>query len=173
MNKFDLIILIPIIWGCIVGFRKGLILEIASLAGLVLGIWGALKFSSLTAKYLSDWMDASPSLISLLSFVLTFILIVVAIYLLAKVLDKTLKMAAMGMLIRISGALFGLIKYALVLSVLFYLFEAINSKWEIIDPKEYEESYSYKILSTINQPVYDWLDQLELEFDSGPVEEIL
>ena len=72
MNYFDLILLIPLIWGAIMGFRKGLILELASIAGLVLGIWGAIHFSSRLAPYLADLIDVSPNLLSLLSFIVTF-----------------------------------------------------------------------------------------------------
>ena len=122
------------------GFRKGLILELASLAGLVLGIWGSMKFSNIVAGFLSQYLDASASLISLMAFLLTFLAIVIAVYLLAKLLDKTLKMAAMGLLIRISGAFFGLIKYALVLTVLLYAFEWLNQRWEFVERSEYEDA---------------------------------
>ena len=35
MNLLDLLILIPIVWGCIRGFSKGLVIELATLAGMV------------------------------------------------------------------------------------------------------------------------------------------
>lgn len=165
MNTFDLIIAIPLLWGAIMGFRKGLILELASLAGLFLGIWGAMHFSDFTATYLSDWLEVSPSLISLSAFLLTFLIIVIAIYLLAKMIDKTLKLAALGPLIRITGAIFGLIKYALVITVLLYAFEAINSRWEFMAKESYQNAYGYKWLRAVNQPIHDWLDQLDWKLE--------
>jgi membrane protein required for colicin V production len=164
MNYFDLIITLPLAWGAIIGFKKGLILELASLVALFLGIWGSMRFSSLTATYLSEWLDASASLISLIAFVLTFVLIVLAVHLLAKLIDKSLKMVALGPLLRISGALFGILKYALILSVLMYAFEAINDRWQMVEAEKYQGSSSYQLLNSINRPIYNWLDQLEWDF---------
>ena len=155
------------------GFRKGIVLELASLAGLALGIWGSMKFSGLTAKYLSEWLDASKSLISISSFLLTFVLIVIGVYLLAKLIDKSLKMVAMGFLIRIGGAIFGMLKYALILIVLFYLFEVINHKWDFVAASDYQDSYGYKTLSLIKEPIYNWLDQLDLTVESKVIDKAL
>ena len=165
MNYFDLIIAIPLAWGAVMGFRKGLVLELASLVALFLGIWGTIQFSSLTASFLSDWLSASASLISLISFVVTFVLIVLAVHLLAKIIDKSLKMIALGPLLRISGAVFGILKYALILSVLLYAFEAINSRWQFADTDKYESSTGVSLLKKANQPIYNWLDQLEWELE--------
>jgi len=165
MNYFDLIIAIPLVWGAIMGFRKGLVLELASLLALFLGIWGAIRFSDLTTKFLSKWLSASASLISLLSFISTFILIVLAVHLLAKLIDKSLKMAALGPLLRISGAIFGVVKYALILSVLIYAFEAINSRWQFVEPEKYKNAQSFKLLNSANKPIYRWLDQLDWDLD--------
>ena len=164
MNYIDLIVAIPLVWGAIMGFKKGLVLELASLVALFLGIWGAMRFSNLTATYLAEWVDASSSLISLLAFVLTFILIVLAVHLLAKLIDKSLKLVALGFLLRISGALFGIIKYALILSVLMYAFEAINQKWQIVAPEIIVDSMMYQFLKIVNEPLFEWLSQLDWSF---------
>lgn len=166
MNYFDLIIAIPLLWGAIMGFKKGLILELASLAGLFLGIWGSMRFSEMMGNYLSEWLSISASLISLISFVLTFAIIVIAVYLLAKLIDKSLKIVSLGLLIRISGAIFGMLKYALILSVLLYTFEAINNRWEIVEKEKYQTAYSYKAISAANAPIYNWLNELDLDLES-------
>jgi membrane protein required for colicin V production len=44
-NYLDLVIALPIVLLAIMGFRKGLIKELASLAALVLGIYLAVVFS--------------------------------------------------------------------------------------------------------------------------------
>lgn len=172
MHYFDLIIAIPLVWGAMIGFKKGLVLELASLAALFLGIWGSMRFSDLTATYLSEWLDASPSLISLIAFVLTFVLIVLVVHLLAKLIDKSLKMVALGPLLRISGAVFGVLKYALILSVLMYAFEAVNNRWQIVEAEKYQESSSYQLLNSVNRPIYNWLDQLDWELEVEVEEEV-
>jgi len=106
MNYFDIIIIIPLLWGAFKGFKKGLIIEIASLIALFLGIWGGVKFSSVSGKYLSEMFDISEKIMPLISFAITFIVIVIAVYALAKLLQKFIKMIALGTMNKIAGACF-------------------------------------------------------------------
>ena len=55
MNWIDLIIVIILIIAIVRGFTDGFVRELASLAALIFGIWGAIKFSSLTAGKLYEW----------------------------------------------------------------------------------------------------------------------
>ena len=116
MEKIDFIIAIPLIWGLIIGFKKGLVLELASFAALILGVLGALSFSDFVGEKLSAIISISPEYFGLASFFTTFVLIVVGVFLLARIIDKSLKLIALGMVNRILGALFGLLKYALITS---------------------------------------------------------
>jgi len=45
MNYIDIIILAVLAWALFRGFKNGLFIEIASIAALILGIWGAIRFS--------------------------------------------------------------------------------------------------------------------------------
>ena len=64
IEYLDIILAIPLIWGAFMGFKKGLILELASIVALVLGIYGAVKFSDLTADYLNSYFEISSNWIS-------------------------------------------------------------------------------------------------------------
>lgn len=44
MNWIDFVIIALLVFGLIQGFIDGLIIEVAELAALVLGIWGAIHF---------------------------------------------------------------------------------------------------------------------------------
>ena len=59
MSKIDIILIIPLLWGAFMGFRKGLVLELASLVGLILGIYGAIKFCDFTAEKLIEYVEVS------------------------------------------------------------------------------------------------------------------
>jgi len=45
MNTIDIIIGIILIFGTVNGFLKGLFVEVTTLVGLVLGVYGAIHFS--------------------------------------------------------------------------------------------------------------------------------
>ena len=54
MNFIDIILIIPIIWFIYKGFKKGFIIEIASLIALFLGIYVAIHFSGNITSFIDD-----------------------------------------------------------------------------------------------------------------------
>ena len=60
MGFIDVILGLLLVYGLYKGFRNGLILEIASIAALIAGIYGAIHFSYIAAGYLSQRLDWSP-----------------------------------------------------------------------------------------------------------------
>ncbi len=163
MSKIDIILAIPLLWGAFIGFKKGLILELASLVGLILGIYGAIKFSDFTAQKLTEHVEVSTEWLGLISFLLTFILIVFAVFLMAKALDKALKIIALGLVNRLLGLLFGLLKYALIVSTLLYIFENMNQKFEFVEDGFSEESLLYKPLNLVTSPFESLLTDFEID----------
>lgn len=143
LSYLDLFICLPLVWGGYRGFKKGLILELASLIALFLGTYGAFKFSDLTANYLGQYVSVEPKWLGLLSFILTFIAIILLVHLLAKMLDKMLKAVALGFVNRLLGLVFGLLKYALVISLILLLFAFVNDRFELVENTVFEKSLLY------------------------------
>ena len=170
MNYFDIIIIIPLIWGAFKGFKKGLIIEIASLIALFLGVWGGVKFSSISAKYLSEMFDVSEKIMPLISFAITFILIVIAVYALAKMLQKVIKMVAIGLVNKIAGLAFGVLKFTLIISIILTLVNNVNSEIEFIEPEMETSSLLYKPISSLAPAVIPGLQNISI---NGIVEEAL
>lgn len=163
MEKIDYIIAIPLIWGLIIGFKKGLILELASFAALILGIIGALSFSDFMSQKLDGLFSIQKEYLGLISFLVTFMIIVLGVFLLARLIDKTLKLIALGLINRILGALFGLLKYALITSFVLYFFNSINQKVEFVAVDYKEKSFFYKPLMLVNAPFSVLLNKFEIK----------
>jgi membrane protein required for colicin V production len=79
MNYIDIIIGIILLFAAIGGFRKGLISELASLAALILGIWGAIEFSYITSDFLTENFNLETDYLNIISFIVTFIVIVILV----------------------------------------------------------------------------------------------
>jgi membrane protein required for colicin V production len=158
MNTIDIIIAIPLLWGIWQGFSKGLILVLASLVALLLGIWGAIKFSSFTAGVLSESFGLKSEYNSMIAFSVTFILIVVGIHLLAYMLDKLFKAVALGLVMKISGAVVSLAKWALIVSVLISLYGVINVDNKYTSKETLDKSLLYKPVSAIAPAIFSYLD---------------
>lgn len=170
MNKVDIVLLIPLLWGAFMGFRKGLVLELASLVGLILGIYGAIKFSGFTAEKLTEFVEVSEEWLGLLSFLITFIGIVFAVFIFARILDRTLKMVALGFVNRLLGLVFGLLKYALIVSTLMYFFENMNKKFKLTEDDFIEKSVLWEPLKTAIAPFKTLLEDFEI--DKDPIKQL-
>ena len=57
MNTFDIIIAVLLLFGFIRGLFKGLFVEVASLAALIGGVYGAIHFSETVGTYLKTYVD--------------------------------------------------------------------------------------------------------------------
>lgn len=147
MNYIDLILLIFLLWSTYRGFKNGLIIEVASLAALILGIFGAIKFSSMTSGFLVEKFEMTTQYLPLISFAITFVIIVIAVHLLAKVLDKLVKAIALGFINRLLGILFGVIKTAFILSIVLVILNTIDRKTHFLPEDKIEESLLYKPIS--------------------------
>ena len=72
-------------------------------------------------------------------------------------------MAALGIINRIFGALFGGLKYALVLSALLLLLDQFSFLFQYFDTTILEESILYDPVKIIGENVFEWLlDRKEL-----------
>lgn len=132
MNFLDLIIGLPIVLLAIHGYRKGLIKELASLVALILGIYVAIYFSGVVAAWLINTFDIGHRWVFVLAFIITFIGVVLLVSLIGKLLDKVASLAALGFLNRFAGLIFGVLKGALLISVLILIFNMIDSSSSIL-----------------------------------------
>ncbi len=149
MNSVDIILSIVLLYGLVRGFFRGFLAELASLVGIVAGIYGAIHFSHFMGYFLSDVFGWKPEYLNLVAFALTFILIVFLISLAGKVLTKIAAFAALGIVNKLLGALFGLIKAAFVTSVIIMFFKSTNERIEIVETETIEESVLYEPVEVI------------------------
>lgn len=135
MNIVDLILIIILVAAAIRGFVKGFFVEFASVAAIVLGVVCAMMFTSYLQTWLSGVVSWRPATIKAASFFLIFISVLILVHLIANALEKFVQAIALGILSRIGGAIFGVIKTAFVLSFLMYLVARIESYDVTIIPK--------------------------------------
>lgn len=149
MNYIDIILGILLIIAAIQGFRKGFIIEFASLAALILGIWGGIKFSDFTVRLITKYTGFHSDYLTIIAFFVTFIIIVILIHLMGKVLDSVVKAAMLGFLNRLAGVIFGVLKTALILSILLLLFDEVDQNVHILPVKQKEESKIYEPMKQV------------------------
>jgi membrane protein required for colicin V production len=154
MNWIDLAIVVILIISMVSGFINGLIREAASLAALILGIWGAIKFSGFTAAKLYDYFDMSGHYVGIIAFLVTFGIIVVIIHFVGILADKLADAAALGFINRLLGIAFGLFKTVLILSVFFVILNAIDARRPFLPKEKLEQSIFFNPISDIAPAIF-------------------
>ncbi|HWS00700.1 MAG TPA: CvpA family protein [Prolixibacteraceae bacterium] len=143
MNIVDLVLIIILIAGAIHGFVKGFFVEFASVAAIVLGVLCAMMFSDHLKNWLTGFLSWQPGTIKAIAFFLIFIAVLIIVHLIANALEKFVRAIALGIISRIGGAIFGVIKTAFILSFLMYLIARIEFYDVTIIPKHHKESSKY------------------------------
>lgn len=143
MNYIDIVLAILLVLAAISGFRNGLISEVVSLAALVLGIWGAIKFSYVTADFLTENMNFKSDHLEIISFIVTFIVIVILVHIVGNVVNKMVETMMMGFINKLAGLIFGVLKAALILSIILLVLDFIDNDVKIIPEKAKTESRMY------------------------------
>ena len=141
------------------GLKNGLFVELASLVALIAGIFIALKFSGFVKSILENNVSWNPKYIEITAFALTFIAVVAAIHLSAKLLTKIASFAFLGWLNKLAGAGFSMIKTILALSVVILLFEKMNVNNMIAKKETLDNSIFYNPIKKVSEFVYPQIEE--------------
>ncbi|MDO5979163.1 CvpA family protein [Flavivirga spongiicola] len=149
MGIIDIVLGALILFGLIRGFMKGLFVEVASLVALIAGVYGAIHFSNFAGDFLESKVDWNANTINIVAFAITFVIIVLTIALAGKALTKLANFAALGIINKLLGGLFGALKIALILSVILIIFDKMNSAIPFADEEDLEASAFYKPVKSL------------------------
>lgn len=143
MPIIDIILAALIVYGIVRGLFRGLFVEVAGLLALVVGTYGAIHFSNYAGEFLVQHVDWNENTINVTAFIVTFVVIVLAISLAGKALTKLASFVFLGALNKILGGLFGGAKVALILSVLILLLNKTQLTDALISDEEKASSIFY------------------------------
>lgn len=166
MNTFDIIIAALLLFGFVRGIMKGLFVEVASLVALIAGVYGAIHFSYFVGDWLEGSVDWDEKYVSLVAFAVTFVAIIVVVALMGRILTKIADFAALGVLNKILGGVFGALKIGLILSVLFIFFGKMNDTIPFVSQENLEDSILYTPVKKIAPTIFPSIIK-----DDGMVEE--
>lgn len=149
MNYLDIILVIPLLWGLYKGFSKGIIKELSSLLALIVGIYGAVHFADNLHPYITDYLSIESTFLPIVAFGTMFIALVLIIRLIGFLLDSLVKLVALGLISRLLGGMFGVIKTGFFLSALLLIINTFDVYLNIIPISQKTESVLYKPVSNM------------------------
>ncbi len=173
LNLLDILILIPLLLFAWKGYKKGLIIEVTTLAALVLGLYFAFFFSDFAAGMLTSSFNISEQYLGILSFVATFIGVVILVLAVGKILEKFIDVLMLGFLNKLAGAVFGALKGALYVSILIFLINYLDSGRSIIKRDAAASSYLYGPVESFAPMLYSRLQLENFHIELPDKDEIL
>lgn len=165
LNYIDLAVVCLLFYGLVRGAFRGFFVEIASLLALVLGVFGALHFSSFTAGLLAKYLEWEY--LPLLAFALTFIGIIIGVAWIGKLLTKLAKVILLGFLNRLLGAVFGACKWLVICGVLIWILGQINVFISFLPEEITNGSLFFEPLQDLGGYLFE-----QINIDKKPIEEI-
>lgn len=153
MNSIDIVIIAIAGFFCVKGLVKGMILEVFTLAGLLLGYFIALRGKSAISTMIQKWIILPDIIVNTISFFIVFILIIIFFRVAAGKVRKFFKWTLLGWIDKAGGFLIGLFKAALVTSLIALLFSIIPFSNEI--RKEQEASFFFNPVRSVAPAVFN------------------
>ena len=151
MGFLDIILALLLLRGLWRGFKNGLLLELASIIALIAGIFGAIHFSYIAGDYLSEHMQWNESYINLASFIITLVVIMIAVHFAGKLLTAIANIAFLGLINKIAGGLFGVLRAAIILGAILAFFEQVNSTVGFIGNETLQSSILFEPVKEIGK----------------------
>jgi|TARA_B110000263_G_scaffold11704_1_gene9892 membrane protein required for colicin V production len=135
MNYLDIALVIPLVYGVVKGFSRGIVKEVTSLVSLIIGVYIALNFSFYLEVHIEKIIKDYKALTPIISFTIVFVSTLLVIKAIGNIIEKITNALALGVISKLTGAIFGCLKVAVLLSLLIFFEQRI----EII-PKEVTKS---------------------------------
>lgn len=154
MNAVDLIVCLVLALAVWNGWRQGFVVQICSLAGIVAGIWLAARFGA----QVGGWLGLDPGVAAAGGFVTVFIVVILVVAIVGRLVRKVFHFAGLGIADTLLGIAVSVLKYLLVLSVLFSAFDSLNEDYSLVGPQTIEQSKSYKPVMRLSEAIFPFLE---------------
>lgn len=167
MNTIDLIVCLVSVLAVWNGWRQGFILQVCSLAGVVAGIWLASRFGA----GVGAWLRLDETVAAAGGFVVVLLAVVLVVAIAARLVRKLFHFAGFGIPDTALGIAVSVLKYLLLLSVLFSAFDTLNADYTMVGAQTVRQSKSYSPvlrLSKTVSPFLEWVgDRVPQRVDEG------
>lgn len=126
MTTVDIVVTLLILFGAFRGYREGFLMELFSLAAIVLGIVGGFKLMGYAIVLLAGEFDINETVLPYVAFAVVFIAILIGVKLLGRLIKLSIDKTFLGQVDQAAGAALGLIKAVFLLSVTLWILDALD-----------------------------------------------
>ncbi|GAB2786354.1 hypothetical protein GCM10027275_33530 [Rhabdobacter roseus] len=130
MKLLDVLILIPLLWGAVNGYRKGLLIEIIGVVGFVVAMIVGFKFLGLGMEILAPHLSATLArrILPYIGFSVIFFPTIFLLNQFGYSIRRSLRYTILGTFDSLAGAVVGIFTWVFGTSVFFWLLSTIGVK---------------------------------------------
>ena len=151
MSWLDILILLPLLVGLVIGIKRGLIIELTNLISIIAGVVCARLLSAPVAAWIAQQFTWPEAVCSVVAYTLLFLISTILLYLLGKLLTKLFKAVKLGWLNRLLGGVFGLAKYAIIVLFVVLCVHQLDTQFQFLQEDLKEESVVYKAVIPLSE----------------------
>ena len=159
MNWFDLTVSIALILALISGIRKGLIMQLAGLAIVILSAVFGGELGKIILPWIMQTFAMEFNVASVLSYTISFLTISFVIIVLGKLIQGVLKVINLNFINRLLGAIIAMGTMMVILSILLNLVLMIDNNEFIIKKDIKENSFFYERVEAVIPAIVPYLDK--------------
>jgi membrane protein required for colicin V production len=145
MKLLDVLILLPLLWGALHGYRKGLLIEIIGILGMVVAMILGFKFLGLGMEVLTPYFSegVARKILPYVGFSAIFFPTIFLLNQFGYTIRRSLRYSILGTFDSFAGAMVGVFTWVFGISVFFWLVDAIGVK---IPAHRTEDTYLYPLV---------------------------
>lgn len=166
MQALDIVLLIILGIGLVLGGTRGLLAQLASLLGIVVGLYVAKLYYVDLAAEISPLVVESLSAAQIISFIAIWLIVPIVFGLFADMITKFMEAIHLGWFNRLMGSILGVIKYGLLLSALLCVLDFVDSDNKLITETKKTESVLYYPMKSVVKTLFFAVKDVYLENES-------
>lgn len=172
MNTLDTVLGMILVISFLFGLKKGFLKAFLSLLGIVVAVYAAMFFSGYVENFLSRQFSWSEDLLRLASFLLTFLVVLIAFSLLGRIMTQLVNFMMLGLMNKLLGGLFIMLKYAFLVSVVF-MFANASEYYSVLSEEDREASILYAPVASLAPAILPEIQKSvkEIDLDWNPLED--
>lgn len=159
MNIIDLLVCLALAVAVWNGWRRGFILQVCSLAALVVAIWLAARFGTAAGERLGVDAAYAPAA----GFVTVLVAAVLAVSILGRLLRRIFRFAGFGLLDTVLGIAVSILKCLLLLSVLFAANDRLGLGEGLVPAETTASSLTWRPLCDLSHRLVPFVERLTEE----------
>lgn len=165
MTWLDIVILLPLLIGIVMGLIRGVVTELFTILSVIGGFFGAKLWAAGFSNWLHAQVNWSTQICDVLAYALLFLAVATVLAIIGKLVSKLLVAIKLGIVNRLLGSVFGAAKWLLIVLIIVFCVDKIDSQFGILKQDLKHNSpvyttavqYSHKALSAVQVQVQNSL----------------